>query len=48
MAIGDKQPERRRKKAEATIKVVYERQGNARIWLLPFVMICELNSHSST
>jgi hypothetical protein len=48
MAIGERQPERRSNKAEATIKVEVERQGNARIWFFPFVMISELNSHSST
>jgi hypothetical protein len=46
MAMGERQPVRRSKKTEAKVKV--EQKGNARIGLLPFVMICELNSHPST
>jgi paraquat-inducible protein B len=46
MAIGERQPVKRSKKVEAKVKV--ERKGKASIWLLPFVMICELNSHPST
>src|ERR1041384_3900939 len=46
IAMGERQPVRRSKKTEAKVKV--ERKEKASIWLLPFVMICELNSHPST
>jgi hypothetical protein len=46
--MGERQPVRRSKKTKAKVKVEVERKGKASIWLLPFVMICELNSHPST
>jgi hypothetical protein len=45
MAMGERQPVRRSKKTKTNVKAEVERKWKASIWLLTFVMICELNSH---